>query len=1027
MLGAFALALSCGVAHGEKAGEEILYPSKAFSKLDTFEALNLEDADKLYGKRDYAGAYSAYKAYSFEFTKSPALSYVLLRMGRCLHQVGKRNAAIKAYQDVVDYFPDDVRYAAAALYYIGQCHQQNGDVARQTAVWARMVKDDDYVAQPNSGTALVHLAGAMDKLEKFEEAAEYRWRTAVNFAVSNERAAADARNAVIYHYACRRPNHDKLKEFFVATNAFADRNGKGDNPQEDRRYWDAALGSALGAKENKESVGRYWVGKFGNLFPKDDGLRVKLFNLQRVYEKDKDAWAARMDKQFKLTPATLGRVAGWIAYFNWDPTLELAFAMKHGGPLVASAKPDERTVVIEQMRWNRDKFYEKWVLKTVSGLKPEEKVWLMNRLRHPCGLHEQATSVLRQVNVNGMADTQIRGVGMFASYYLPEEDVIRYFAKMKDKLAATKARFDYYVGDRNHPRNPEKAIIEIPALRKSTEYAGPELSWTEAMMYRRLNRHEEAIKAYRAANKQPDSTWAVTDCLVAMKQYGAAIKNVAGLESVKATAPAACLKIADIYKAAGDKGKEVEQLQLVLRRYRGSDVHVRAALGSVMIDRVSRNFGAALEELDKLLSIKVPGARSKIHYARAEVLMDQEAYKEALEEVEAVLRREPGHEDARILRGKIEILMRRLVEATEIELGLTREDEVMELVEKGAGERLVELFNEAQARESGLLGNWNAAGILDALVAAEHAPALDVARGALKHGDPLVRRAAVQAVFAIGGDAELKTVFAFIRQATALEDFDGAERALLSKKDDPEHVQRVSKAAITLLPRSEPPLRRSLAWVLGQFGGEANLAAIQQAAETTEDDDDLKEMALALAYSPDRAASENLLTLVKGGKRIRDIVAPLSIHRMVGRNGMGDVTDQERVKFARGILNLTYNERLVSFLSRVHTGQAMQLLYDVMKMNPSMSAKSIIASAEGIRRPSKLDSQLASEVLAEVIEYIEVTHLRGGMTEQVDDWRKAMGYTEWKGLQARAGQALLKFHKPKESAIPTFDDIDLDL
>jgi len=113
------------------------------------------------------------------------------------------------------------------------------------------------------------------------------------------------------------------------------------------------------------------------------------------------------------------------------------------------------------------------------------------------------------------------------------------------------------------------------------------------------------------------------------------------------------------------------------REYRGSDVHVRSALGSVMVDRVSKNFGAALEELDKLLRIKLPGAKSKIHYARAEVLMDQEAYKEALEEVEAVLRRESGHEDARILRGKIEILMRRLVEASEIELGLSREDEVM--------------------------------------------------------------------------------------------------------------------------------------------------------------------------------------------------------------------------------------------------------------------------------------------------------------------------------------------------------------
>jgi len=98
-----------------------------------------------------------------------------------------------------------------------------------------------------------------------------------------------------------------------------------------------------------------------------------------------------------------------------------------------------------------------------------------------------------------------------------------------------------------------------------------------------------------------------------------------------------------------------------------------------------------------------------------------------------------------------------------------------------------------------------------------------------------------------------------------------------------------------------------------------------------------------------------------------------------------------------------------------------------MKMNPSTSAKSIIASAEGISCPTKLDSQIASEVLADVIEYIEVTHLRGGMTKQIEDWRESMEYMEWKGLQARAGQALLKFHKPTESAIPEFDDMDLDL
>ena len=139
---------------------------------------------------------------------------------------------------------------------------------------------------------------------------------------------------------------------------------------------------------------------------------------------------------------------------------------------------------------------------------------------------------------------------------------------MKVKIYAAKARFDYYGGNfGNRIRDAEKALAEVPVLRKAPKYAGQDLSWKEAILWRHMKRYPEAIKAYRAANRQPDSTWAVTDCLVAMKNYAGAIKNVQGLESVKATAAAACLKIADIYKIAGDKGKEVEQLRLVLRRY----------------------------------------------------------------------------------------------------------------------------------------------------------------------------------------------------------------------------------------------------------------------------------------------------------------------------------------------------------------------------------------------------------------------------------------------------------------------------
>lgn len=528
-------------ASAQRAGEEITFPADSYKKLDTFEALNLEDADKLYNKQDYKGAFAAYRAYSFEFPKSKATPYVLLRMGRCLHQLDKRNAAIKSYQDVVDYFPDAVRYAAAALFYIGQCHGQNGDEDKQTAVWAKMVKDDDYVAQPNSGTALTHLGKAMEKLGRFDEAAEYQWRTAVNFLQSNQQAAEAARRSVIHHYAVRKPNHEKLMEFFTAANGFDGRGGKLDKPEENPDYWSTALRTAIGADNEEARAGAcsYWTAKLGSRFADDDGLRKLWCDAMLVHEKKPQLWVERMKKQYASKPADVKRALQWCHHFGRDKKLQNAFFMETIHPMLASMANKER---IDLMKSLKSSHYN---------------------------MPEQAQAVMRTVKTQGMADDELLDFANAAADFLSEDEVMRYYARLKDGLLATKARFDYY-SIRSHRNQPftEKALAQIPALRKSPKYASEALSWREAELLQSIGRYEEAIKAYRAANKQPDSTWRITDCLQAMKNYPKAIETVRQLESVGGpTAAQACLRIADIHRAAGDKAREVDQLRMVLKRY----------------------------------------------------------------------------------------------------------------------------------------------------------------------------------------------------------------------------------------------------------------------------------------------------------------------------------------------------------------------------------------------------------------------------------------------------------------------------
>ena len=125
--------------------------------------------------------------------------------------------------------------------------------------------------------------------------------------------------------------------------------------------------------------------------------------------------------------------------------------------------------------------------------------------------------------------------------------------EIKEPVFAARARFDYY-NSRSH-RNPpfmEKALVEISALQKSPKHA-KEVIWAKAKLLRGLGRYAEAIKAYKSANRQPDSTWGVVDCWVSLKQYAKAIKSAQGLQAVGGdVASRACMRVADMSESVSN-------------------------------------------------------------------------------------------------------------------------------------------------------------------------------------------------------------------------------------------------------------------------------------------------------------------------------------------------------------------------------------------------------------------------------------------------------------------------------------------
>lgn len=342
---------------------------------------------------------------------------------------------------------------------------------------------------------------------------------------------------------------------------------------------------------------------------------------------------------------------------------------------------------------------------------------------------------------------------------------------------------------------------------------------------------------------------------------------------------------------------------------------------------------------------------------------------------------------------------------------------MLDLAKSGASGRLVELFTKAEGA--------NAAALLMALADSGAKEALATARAALKHKDDIVRKAAVQAVMATGGDKAVQEVLAFMASAADVQELWGCELALLSRKDDAAFVKQVRDGAIAMMPKATVAQRRSLAYVMGQLGGAESLTALQKAAATAKDDKDLDAIIEALSYSPDRAADKVLVDLAKQEKQILEAVVAQSVRRMVGPNGVGDVTDSQRLDFAEPILRMMHDGRLISYLGKIHTGRSLQLLVEVMKSGSApLAAKVIISAVDGMEKQPEAERAIAADALIGVIEYVEVTKLRGGFAAHTKD---GDDYVGWKSFQAQAGKAMLKFHKPKAAPIPTFNEKDLDL
>jgi HEAT repeat protein len=345
------------------------------------------------------------------------------------------------------------------------------------------------------------------------------------------------------------------------------------------------------------------------------------------------------------------------------------------------------------------------------------------------------------------------------------------------------------------------------------------------------------------------------------------------------------------------------------------------------------------------------------------------------------------------------------------------------LPEPKASARLLQIANEANP--------VTVARILAVLVERGDVSALEFAEKSLSHEDETIRADAVRAIGKLGSGKNASQIFSCLETATGKTELHACEDALLSLSQDEKIAEQVRKESLELLSKYKSPQRASLIWVLAQLGGESSMSALELLSEGS-DNAEFHSVVYALSWSPDPEASKLLLRIIEENLDTPRalLAADEATRRMViGPDGIGSLSEDERLDFAEPLLRMIRNKSMVAYLGTVHTGRSTQVLQRVMRQGgvTKTAATSIIEATGNMETAPAKERELAAAALIDAIEYIEVNYLRGGVAVRLQDPDAAKSYAYWKTLSAQAGKHLLKLDKPEEVPIPEFNELDLDL
>lgn len=524
---------------------EVTITSDDFKRLDAFEAQQMQAADKCFSDRNYRQAAAAYEAFIQQFSKSYAAPYALLKKGRSTQLDGKRYEAIRIFEELLDYFPDNIEYAAPALYYLGECHWQNGDVAKAMLTWDEMANDEDYCKHFLAAPALNALAQNLNDQGKPGEAVKYWWKVAENFRASTRDSARDAMNKVIGYYVRTSPDAAKLAEFYKVAGTF-EWDPRDPATVDPNLYWVRVMenigryGQFNDAQRDlRERFYAYWAKAFADATAKDpklgewDDFQYSRACYQRSADGDDAKWIKTIDTQFeKYQKAdSYDRIVGFLEYFARD-----------------------------HKRDKFDEYYKKINFEKMSPAAVERLVRVIydNKVGEDMGRNTFSHLALDKMDDNSKHH--------FARWMWDkdEQPLVDLYNSFQNPEWGRMELLRYYDWRKNADKGPKLAEELAAAFPNSAK----EALYIKGSILQHHGQFEEAIKSYRRSEHHPHDIYRMAECLQRLGKPDSAIAQYRELENFfPDQAPEAALRIAWVHRDVGDQKQFVAALRAVLKKY----------------------------------------------------------------------------------------------------------------------------------------------------------------------------------------------------------------------------------------------------------------------------------------------------------------------------------------------------------------------------------------------------------------------------------------------------------------------------